>query len=160
MPIILGVETLTLPDGTEVDVRIGLGLSIDGYRPPADVTQPQFITGTLTMGTGLVTLYFNEPVTWPGVVPAGFYFEYEGSYWWADPPGGGDGGTLITPMGKGTATITLQLQQTFPIYPDDPLIFGHIGYIGGPGSLTGDVTDLAGNALGTFPEEQLGNIGP
>lgn len=32
-----GVETLTLPDGTEVDVRIGLGLSINAIRPPAPV---------------------------------------------------------------------------------------------------------------------------
>jgi hypothetical protein len=39
MPIILGVETLTLPDGTEVDVKIGLGLSIEGIRPPSSPGQ-------------------------------------------------------------------------------------------------------------------------
>lgn len=33
----LGTETLTLPDGTEVDVKIALGASVTAVRPPAVV---------------------------------------------------------------------------------------------------------------------------
>jgi hypothetical protein len=40
MPIILGTETLTLPDGAEVDVQIGLGLTLTGYRPAPLVPAP------------------------------------------------------------------------------------------------------------------------
>lgn len=36
----LGTDTLTLPDGTEVDVKLGIGLSITAIRPPASPPPP------------------------------------------------------------------------------------------------------------------------
>ena len=117
---------------------------------------PILVSATIAMGTPYVVLTFDRAVTWPGTTPAGFYFQYEGDYWWADPPGGASGGEITGATGKDTSIVTLTLNYS----PNDPGIIPYIGYIGGPGSLTGNVTNTAGTALAQFAETVVTNITP
>lgn len=122
-----------------------------------DEPAPILVSATIAMGTPYVVLTFDRAVMWPGSMPAGFYFEYEGDYWWANPPGGGSGLYFTDATGKNTAIVTLSLGGT---PPSDPTITPRVGYIGGPGSLTGNVTSTAGTALAQFAETPVTNITP
>jgi hypothetical protein len=106
VPIILGTETLTLPGGAEVDVQIGLGLSVAGYRPaPSAVTftTPGIISWTVPTGVTSITV--------EGVGPGGrgaSYADYVSDSFW----GGGGGayarsvGVAVTPGESLTITIS------------------------------------------------------
>jgi hypothetical protein len=157
MPIILGVETLTLPDGTEVDVRIGLGLSIEGYRP-VDHTPPYIVSGSCGPDPTVFTLVFSEAVTWPGSDPHGLVIEV--------PDGNGVGAiagvvadwNFTYVSGKGTSTLVVSgdggVTSGIPV----------IGYFNSapPGDLDapGNITDLAGNALTPFGHVGYTNLVP
>ena len=115
MPIILGTETLTLPDGAEVDVQIGLGLSVAGYRPPG----PASVTGgTVGIPVNRITVSFSQPVTWrtgslPGEnVPRGLVFRFfrDQSYLAAFTPGYDYVLTYVS--GKGTASVVLAIDTS------------------------------------------------
>jgi hypothetical protein len=58
-----GIETLTLPDGTEVDVRISVLSSVAAVRPPPAPSNPTILSAVVPAAGNTIVITFSRAVT-------------------------------------------------------------------------------------------------